>query len=283
MARISQVTWLRSSLCSTATTSRGSLQRSQYFLTVMSSAMPFICIAPSPTKAIAGRSGWANLAPMTYGTPGPIVARVPDSEPRMPAANLQVAGVPVGRRAGVGGDHRVRRHPVVELPEQPHRVDRVGLDHRLHAHGLPPAGDVLLDALAPAAVGLALQVREQRAQGGGGVADEVDLVRVAHADEAAVDVDLDRPGLVQRRHELGVREVRADGQQRVAAHHHLVARAGAEQADGAGDPGQVVGQHVLAEQGLRHAGAEQLRDLLDLGAGAPCRPGRRAGRPWSRR
>ena len=48
--------------------------------------MPFICMAPSPSKAMAGRSGWANLAPMAYGTPGPMVASVPDSEPRCSVA-----------------------------------------------------------------------------------------------------------------------------------------------------------------------------------------------------
>src|SRR3954451_21588952 len=50
---------------------------------VISSARPFICIAPSPTRAMAGRSGWANLAPIAYGTPGPMVASVPDNDPRM--------------------------------------------------------------------------------------------------------------------------------------------------------------------------------------------------------
>ena len=39
-------------------------------------------MAPSPVSAIAGRSGWANLAPIAYGTAAPIVASVPDSEPR---------------------------------------------------------------------------------------------------------------------------------------------------------------------------------------------------------
>jgi len=34
----------------------------QYFATVMSSAMLFICIAPSPTIATTGRSGKANFA-----------------------------------------------------------------------------------------------------------------------------------------------------------------------------------------------------------------------------
>lgn len=84
MARISQVTWLRSWLFQMATISRGSSHRSRYLAAVISSAMPFICIAPSPTSAIAGRSGCANFAPIAYGTPGPIVASVPDSDERMP-------------------------------------------------------------------------------------------------------------------------------------------------------------------------------------------------------
>ena len=112
------------------------------------------------------------------------------------------------------------------------------------------------------------QVRDQRAQRGGGVADEVDLVRVAHPDALAVDVDLHRAGLVELGQELGVGEARPDGQQRVAVPHHLVAGPGAQQADRAGDVGQLVGQHVLAQQRLGHAGAEQVGDLLQLGAGA---------------
>jgi hypothetical protein len=44
----------------------------------MSSARPFICMAPSPAKTMTGRSGCANLAPMPYGTAGPMVASVPD-------------------------------------------------------------------------------------------------------------------------------------------------------------------------------------------------------------
>ena len=49
--------------------------------------MPFICIAPSPANTITGRSGFPNLAPMPYGTPGPMVARLPDSDPRMSPRN----------------------------------------------------------------------------------------------------------------------------------------------------------------------------------------------------
>jgi len=64
IARSSQVTWLRSLLCSTHTTSRWSLQRDRERAIVSSSASPFICIAPSPVSAIAGRCGCANSAPI---------------------------------------------------------------------------------------------------------------------------------------------------------------------------------------------------------------------------
>src|ERR1700753_4385894 len=84
MIRCSQVTWLRSSLLKTQTIQRGPFHSRQYFATVINSAMLFICIAPSPTKAITGRSGWANLAAMAYGTAAPIDARPPDSEHFMP-------------------------------------------------------------------------------------------------------------------------------------------------------------------------------------------------------
>ena len=51
--------------------------------------MPFIWIAPSPTSAITGRSGYANFAAIAYGTPGPIVASVPESDAIIPARSLQ--------------------------------------------------------------------------------------------------------------------------------------------------------------------------------------------------
>src|SRR5260370_10805301 len=39
--------------------------------------------------AIATRSGNANFAAITYGTPGPIVARLPESDPIIPRRNLR--------------------------------------------------------------------------------------------------------------------------------------------------------------------------------------------------
>ena len=94
VARSSQVTWFRSLLCSTRTTNRGSSQSCQYFAIVISSANPFICIAPSPTRAYAGRSGCANLAPMAYGTAQPMVAKVPDRVARM-SPRILMARIPV--------------------------------------------------------------------------------------------------------------------------------------------------------------------------------------------
>ena len=90
-------------------------------------------------------------------------------------------------------------------------------------------------------LGLAFQVGEQRLERALRVPDDIQLVGVSHPDQRAVAVDLDGPCLVQRRVELRVREARPDGQQRVAAHHQLVAGRRPEQADGAGDPRQGVG------------------------------------------
>jgi hypothetical protein len=53
----------------------------------------------------------------------------------------------------------------------------------------------------------------------------------------------------------------------VAVVHHLVRGPGAEQPDGAGDIGQLVGEHVLAEQGLGDARPGEVRDLVDLRRG----------------
>src|SRR3569833_4163794 len=84
MTRCSQVTWFRAWLLKTQTIQRLSAQRCQYFATVINSAMLFICMAPSPTRAITGRSGWANLAAMAYGTAAPIEASPPESDAIIP-------------------------------------------------------------------------------------------------------------------------------------------------------------------------------------------------------
>src|SRR5688572_24417022 len=62
----------------------GVLHDCQYLLIVSNSSLPFICIAPSPAKAITVRSGYANFAAIAYGTAQPIVARFPDNDAIMP-------------------------------------------------------------------------------------------------------------------------------------------------------------------------------------------------------
>ncbi len=149
-----------------------------------------------------------------------------------------------------------------------HGVDRVGVEHGLLFEGVPPGGDVLLHGLAPARARAAVEPRQERGEGRLRVADEVDLGGVAHPDQGAVAVDLDGPGLPELGQELAVGHVGADDEERVAVAHELVGGPGAEQADRAGDVGQVVGQDVLAEQGLGDARAGGLGDALELFDGA---------------
>ncbi len=114
------------------------------------------------------------------------------------------------------------------------------------------------------------QPGEQRSQRLCRVPGQVDFGLVARSEVAAVDIDLDGPGLAGRRQELGVGLVGADHQQGVALLHEHLAGSGAQVADRAGDEGQVVGQHGLAEEGLRYPGAEAVGDGEQLLGG----PGR---------
>src|SRR5271166_6748663 len=160
---------------------------------------------------------------MPYGTPGPMVARFPDSEPRTPPRNrncraYQLADDPESAVTMASAGSRADK-----FAEDQHRVDRIGRYLGLGVHRPPPADHARLDGLAPGTIFLALQVRDQGGQRGGRVPDQVDLVRIPHPDELAVDVDLDAAGLAELGQELRVREARAHGEQRVAVLHHLVA------------------------------------------------------------
>lgn len=84
MPRCSQVTKFRSRLFSTSTTSVGLAQSRQWRAIVIRPFMPFICMAPSPARAITGRPGCAILAAIAYGTADPMVARPPDSDAIIP-------------------------------------------------------------------------------------------------------------------------------------------------------------------------------------------------------
>ena len=104
--------------------------------------------------------------------------------------------------------------------------------------------------------GFLFKQRQQRAQGLGAVADKIDFHRIPQAQHVGLDIDLDAARMAFLRQEFRVRKARADHQQRVAFHHQVVAGLRAEQTDRARHPGEVVGQHSLAEQRLRDACAE---------------------------
>ncbi len=176
------------------------------------------------------------------------------------------------------------REALGQLRDDQHRVDRLGRHMGLRGPWRPATRPTFFSMVSrPRPLsGSGRSHRQQRVQRGGGVADQVDLDGVAHPDEPAVDVDLHRPGLPVLRQELAVREVRPHDEQGVAVAHHLVAGPGAEQPDGAGDIGQVVGQHVLAQQRLGHPRAGEVGqppDLLGARRARPARPGRRAAPP----
>jgi hypothetical protein len=112
-----------------------------------------------------------------------------------------------------------------------------------------------------------LQQGQQGPQRLGAVANEVDLHRIADAEHAAVDIDLDRSRLPGPRQELGIRKAAAHHEQRVAAGHQVPARTGSEQTDGARDIWQVVWKRGLAQQRLGDACTKLLGYRDDLVGG----------------
>src|SRR5579884_1658494 len=149
----------------------------------------------------------------------------------------------------------------VQFVEDALRVDRVGALHCPLIDHLPPFSDARLNLLAPGTVSFALEIGDKRPQRLGAVALQRYLHRVAQAEPPPADVDLYAARLPLFRQELGVGEVGSDHEQGIATHHHIPAWLCAEQANGAGDKGQRIGQGRYAEQGLRHARAEQISYL----------------------
>ncbi|MNH14066.1 hypothetical protein D3C79_736540 [compost metagenome] len=152
-------------------------------------------------------------------------------------ANLQVARIPVGARAGITGHNAVVWQARGQLVHHALRVDRLGMDHGTFGQGVVPACAPAFDLLAPAPVGLVLQQGQQCTQGLASVTDQVDLHGVAQAQHVGLQVDLHATGLALLGQKLGIGEPRTDHQQGVAFVHHLVAGLGPQQADGAGHPG----------------------------------------------
>ena len=88
------------------------------------------------------------------------------------------------------------------------------------------------------------------AQGLGRIAVQVDLGRIADAEHRGVDVDLHAARMALLGQELRIGEAGADHQEGVAAHHQLVAGLGAQIADRARHPRQVVGRAPLPSSAL---------------------------------
>ncbi len=130
--------------------------------------------------------------------------------------------------------------------------------HRALLEHAPPTLDIRFDALAPSALLLAMQLRQQRAQRVFAVAEQIQLHRIAQAQHSAIDIDLDATRLPFLRQEFRVGKCRADHQQRVALRHEIPARLGAEQTDRSGDERQIVGHGRLAEQRLCDSSAQKL-------------------------
>ena len=86
---------------------------------------------------------------------------------------------------------------------------------------------------------------------------QIDVDWIPQREHRGFDVDLNGAGGAVLGQEFRPGKAGPDHQQRVAILHKVPAWLGAEQADRAGDEGQVVRQHVLSEQRLRHASSEK--------------------------
>src|SRR5207237_6783483 len=105
---------------------------------------------------------------------------------------------------------------------------------------LAPLAHLLLDLLPPPAPLLALEVRQEGAQGFRAVSDQVHFHRIAQSEHPTLDVDLYAARLAFLGEEFGIRERRPDHEEGVAPGHHFVARLAPEEPDGTGHEGKVV-------------------------------------------
>ena len=135
-----------------------------------------------------------------------MVASVPDSEPRSRPRNRRWRAYQLAAEPESAVTIALSGNRCDSSQHDAHRVDRVGVDHGLALHGVPPRGHVR-PRPSPARSGRSCAPAGGAAPRsvGGGVADEVDLGRVPHPDQRAVDVDLHRAGLAELRQELACR------------------------------------------------------------------------------
>ena len=213
---------------------------------------------------MTGRPGCANFAAIAYGTPGTIVASVPESEARFPLRSFNW-----------------RANQFVEEPESAVTIASSGSTCEsswttrcgfIGSASIMARRSTMSHQSSTFASIFSRQRRSSLRTRCGSSARSVSFASpismhvrgVADADHVGLDVDLDAACLAFLRQELRVREARADHEQRVAALHHVVARDRAEEADRAGHERKVVGEDVLAEQCLGDSGTEEVGDTLEL-------------------
>ena len=183
----------------------------------------------------------------------------------MPRCTFRSRAYQFATRTGIARYDRVGRNAFGQFPHGALRIDRI-LARFMRAlfERFPPVFGPAFDLLAPCAVLLLFEQRQQRAQGLGAIAHEIDFHRITQAQHVGLEVDLDAARRAFLRQEFRVGKARADHQQRVALGHHVVTRFGAEQADRARHPRQIVGQHGFAEQRLGDARTELFGDGDDF-------------------
>ena len=126
-----------------------------------------------------------------------------------PAADFDVACVPVRRGARVRGQDAIIRQPWRQLPEDALRIERIGLVHGAPLEHLPPLRHAFLDFISKRAIGLALKQRNQRTQRRSAVALQIDLHRIPDAQHLSIDVDLNAASLSFLGQKFGIGKARS--------------------------------------------------------------------------
>src|SRR3954465_14798862 len=170
--------------------------------------MPSIWKAPSPTKQMTGRPGCANFAAIAYGTPGTIVASVPESEARFPLRSFSwrayqfvdepESAVMIASSGSTCESSCTTRCGFIGSASIIERRSTMSHQSRALSSICPPPPPPSLPrggGAAPPAVLLAEEVRLERLKRLLRVADQLHVGGVAHADHVGLDVDLDAPRL----------------------------------------------------------------------------------------
>ena len=151
MIRCSQVTMFRSRLLSTSVIQRGSDHSFQYLATVMQAFRPFICMAPSPVTAMQHAIGKTEFRADGIRNGRAHRGQIAAAAGHHAAADFQIAGIPIGRRAAVGRNDAAIGQLWAQFPENALGIEQavVAVQVCTAFDDLPPILHVL-DQLSPA-------------------------------------------------------------------------------------------------------------------------------------